>query len=821
VPIRRSVPKPIRLTAARQRSRFLRPARVDPPPAYPTLKQDTSGTVTTSSALTFAAAPVSGNLLVVAVAGDKASGALTLSPGSWTVEQNLQSASVSDYIAWKVSDGSETTITASVAVPGGNASGWAGEIQQTGTGTWTVLGTQSHVTDENATGYTSWDTGTTAAIAADGIGVAVVAKDSFGSGDTGGTWSNGYTARYKSTVTGGQAGLYVGIKAPETSGTAATSTVTGTGTPSSDQMSGAIAVFARSAPTLIPGNLLTLNQQDVETDASGWTGINATVGRTSSNPHTGTWALTTTSQAAGDTEAVASTRFGITPGHGCTLTGWCRPSADRNALVYIAWYAGGVWQSVDGGTLTAVTAGTYTQVSVSAVAPAGVDEALVNLRVTSVGAGEAHQWDTISALDTGAAGINVPAETATGTGTAGTASVDIAVAAGQPTATGLAPDSLAAVGVNAEAPVGAGTAPDAASDIQVNAGSPAGVGAAQDATAAVTVAAEQPTATGQAFDATVSTASATNAPAEAATGTGVASDALAAVAANAGQPTGTGAAQDATVALAANAESPSAVGTAYDATVSTVGNVTAPAEAASGTGTANDALAAVTVNAEAPGASGTAGDATASLGVNAEASTGSGSAFAGSAAVGANAEQPTATGVAFDATVSTLAITNAPAEAAVGTGAALDATPSVGANAGQPTAAGQAFDATVSTVVQTNAPAEVAIGIGSAFDASVVITFTAQAPSAIGTADNALSSVGATPAAASGTGAAFDTGLAITVNAGIPVAVGAAPDAMVTYDLTLITLGEPYVTGDVAPMRVTGDPTAQHVTGDRVPAEVH
>jgi hypothetical protein len=158
-------------------------------------------------------------------------------------------------------------------------------------------------------------------------------------------------------------------------------------------------------PTLIPGNLLTLNQQDVETDASGWTGINANIGRTSANPHTGLWALTTTSQAAGDTEAVAISRFGVTPGHQYTLTGWCRPSADRNALVYIAWYAGGVWQSVTGGSSTAVTAGTYTQVTLAnAAAPAGVDEALVNLRVTSLGAGEAHQWDTISALDTGAAG---------------------------------------------------------------------------------------------------------------------------------------------------------------------------------------------------------------------------------------------------------------------------------------------------------------------------------------------------------------------------------------------------------------------------------
>lgn len=447
MPIRRSVPKPVRLTVARQRSRFLRPARVDPPPTWPTLKQDTSGTVTTSSPLTFATAPTSGNLLVVAVAGDKASGALTLSPGSWTIEQNLQSASVSDYIAWKVSDGSETTITASVAVPGGNASGWAGEIQQTGTGTWTVLGTAGHVTDENATGYTSWDTGTTAAIAADGIGVAVVAKDSFSAGDTGGTWSNGYTARYKSTVTGGQAGLYVGIKAPETSGTAATSTVTGTGTPSSDQMSGAIAVFARSAPTLIPGNLLTLNQQDIETDSSGWTGINATIGRTSSNPHTGSWALTTTSQAAGDTEAVAASRFGVTPGHGCTLTGWCRPSADRNALVYIAWYAGGVWQSVTGGTSTAVTAGTYTQVTLTdAVAPTGVDEALANLRVVSVGAGEVHQWDTVSALDTGASGGTLAIAGVAASASSATAAVTLTMAfAGAAASTSSATGALTRV----------------------------------------------------------------------------------------------------------------------------------------------------------------------------------------------------------------------------------------------------------------------------------------------------------------------------------------------------------------------------------------
>jgi hypothetical protein len=179
------------------------------------------------------------------MAGDKDTGALTLS--GFTQLYSLTSLSVSLYLWYKVSDGTETSIsptwvTSSVA---GNMA-WYGEYQDTAiTGsTWSVAGSASSITDE-ATVLTK-TTGTTAATTRDGLGIAVAAVDSNTSVTTVSAWGNSYAIQYSSTGGAGRGAVFVASKA-EVAGTAATSTFNYTGT--ADQVSAAIAVFAKVAPS--------------------------------------------------------------------------------------------------------------------------------------------------------------------------------------------------------------------------------------------------------------------------------------------------------------------------------------------------------------------------------------------------------------------------------------------------------------------------------------------------------------------------------------------------------------------------------------------
>jgi hypothetical protein len=327
-----------------------------------------------------------------------------------------------------------------------------------------------------------------------------------------------------------------------------------------------------------------------------------------------------------------------------------------------------------------------------------IAEMLVYDRVLAAGERQA-VWDYLLGIypSLAATGTNAPAEAATGTGVALDAQAAVTVNAEAATGTGTAPDPTPAAGANAEAASGTGSSLDAQATVTVNAEAASGTGAAPDPTPAVTVNAEAASGTGVALDATVSTTNATNAPAEAATGTGSALDAIAAVDANAGVATGTGAANNTGIAVAANAETATGVGKAeydiYDPGYDP-GYVSEGAQVA--------------------------------IGVNVGAATG--------------------TGTSFDATVSTAAITNAPAEAATGTGAANDAAVAITVPAGVATGTGTANNATVQ--VGREAPAEVAAGTGSAPDATVAIAVSAEA--------------------ATGTGAALDATVAFTIFPSVP-----------------------------------------------------
>ena len=206
-----------------------------------------SGAVANSGTLPGGAA-AAGNLLVFALAGDKNPGALTMSDnigGAWTKPIEVLGASVSTYLAFKVAVGGETTITGTTptASVSGNR-GWVGELAQSGTGSWALLGSSTPAySDVTAT---SRDTGSTAAVAADGLGIAIATMDSV-SAVPSVSWTGGYATASTSPTLGlaAPAGLWVALAQVDAAATSGT-TFSYTGA-NADQIHAAVAVFGRSA----------------------------------------------------------------------------------------------------------------------------------------------------------------------------------------------------------------------------------------------------------------------------------------------------------------------------------------------------------------------------------------------------------------------------------------------------------------------------------------------------------------------------------------------------------------------------------------------
>lgn len=220
---------------------------------------------------TLAAPATAGNCLVMFVAGDKNTGALT-PPAGWSTLVELTSSSVSLYACFGTAAGGETSATVTLGSTGGGNgnTSWIVELaDNSGAGSWgQAAAAGTNITSESTVTTTS--TGTTGAASRAGLGLVMIAVDSAGN-ITSGTWTstaftNQYDAPNTSGVGGGGAGIHVGSAAVAS---AATSTSTWTTTVgSADQISGAIIVLSRSvsSPVLFPAEPLPLR---VELDAGG------------------------------------------------------------------------------------------------------------------------------------------------------------------------------------------------------------------------------------------------------------------------------------------------------------------------------------------------------------------------------------------------------------------------------------------------------------------------------------------------------------------------------------------------------------------------
>jgi hypothetical protein len=109
-----------------------------------------------------------------------------------------------------------------------------------------------------------------------------------------------------------------------------------------------------------------------ETDASGWNtyGANVTIARSTAQAHGGTASLQVTQTTAG-TKGVQSVAYPVTVGTSYALSAWVLSTAGTaQTAVILSWYNGGSFISSTSGTLTSLTIGTWTRLSVVGVAPA-------------------------------------------------------------------------------------------------------------------------------------------------------------------------------------------------------------------------------------------------------------------------------------------------------------------------------------------------------------------------------------------------------------------------------------------------------------------
>lgn len=202
-----------------------------------------SGASTTTLTLTLASAPTAGNLLVMVMGGDKDTGALTLT--GFTVAHQLQYAAVTLYVAWKVSDGTETSISPSWATSSvaGNMA-WYGEYQDTAVSgsLWEVLGSAGAA--GTAANVNTKDSGATGTLANDGFSIGAAAVDSSQSVTTVNAWGNSYVDRYQGTGGSGRGAPFVSELAVS-AGTTTSTTFSYTGT--ADNVACSVTVFRKYA----------------------------------------------------------------------------------------------------------------------------------------------------------------------------------------------------------------------------------------------------------------------------------------------------------------------------------------------------------------------------------------------------------------------------------------------------------------------------------------------------------------------------------------------------------------------------------------------
>jgi hypothetical protein len=215
--------------------------------------------LTATSASLSISAPASGSLIVAALSVDKSAGTITV-PTGFTLIHDHADSSTSGALAYKISDGTETSTVWSWTNSRKSAA-WVGVY--TGlTVTPFDVSAEANSNNVNTAAQTTGTTGTTAQ--ANEFAIAIATVDSGDNGFNGRAWSNGFTEAAFTQFTivdpglsSGDPGLFIAEKTLSSIGTVETtySVVDGDGN-TGDQMWAAVATF-RIADTTKPVITLT------------------------------------------------------------------------------------------------------------------------------------------------------------------------------------------------------------------------------------------------------------------------------------------------------------------------------------------------------------------------------------------------------------------------------------------------------------------------------------------------------------------------------------------------------------------------------------
>lgn len=128
-----------------------------------------------------------------------------------------------------------------------------------------------------------------------------------------------------------------------------------------------------------PGNLLA--NPTFETNASSWFAVGGTVARSTAQFHSGVASLLFTPDGTTNNgRPENSDKFAVVPGASYSFGSWVRASAAFSSVaIRVNWFdAQGNFLSLSAGTITPLTANTWTNLTLTAVAPAGAATASLN-----------------------------------------------------------------------------------------------------------------------------------------------------------------------------------------------------------------------------------------------------------------------------------------------------------------------------------------------------------------------------------------------------------------------------------------------------------
>lgn len=145
----------------------------------------------------------------------------------------------------------------------------------------------------------------------------------------------------------------------------------------------------------IPGNLLSANDESVETNITGWAaGGNTTIAQSTTQALDGTHSLRLTSTASGTISANTANRItGLSAGGLYTASYWLYPPVQVTAHVEVDWYTATTYISTGVGADQTVPASVWTQIGAPMTAVATTQQCIPIIVITATAGSQLYYCD--------------------------------------------------------------------------------------------------------------------------------------------------------------------------------------------------------------------------------------------------------------------------------------------------------------------------------------------------------------------------------------------------------------------------------------------